>query len=84
MLPEFANGRALATAPSFGSSVGRGDQVGEVLADIGRDHRPGTMKLKFSRQLISDQGKIQRSAVREKPGQKIAGFLGPGSFVVTP
>ena len=82
VLPEFTNGGALPSAPGFGAAFGRGQGLGEVLADEGGDSGTGAAEIETAGQFVGHESKIQRLAVRQEVGQEREGVGGPVGMVV--
>ena len=82
MLPEFAHGRALPAAAGFGPLFGRGQGVGEVLADVGGDRGTGAVEVETAGQFVGQE----REGGRGPAGMMIAagGLEGEGVFVGEP
>jgi hypothetical protein len=82
VLPKFADGTGLPAAARFGSPFGRGNLLGEVLADVGGDGGAGAVEVVAACQFVREKGEVERLAVREELPEELMNGLGPCRSVV--
>jgi hypothetical protein len=82
VLPEFTEGGALPAAAGLGAArQGRGE-LREVRADVGGHGGAGAMEVELAGQFVSQEGEVERLAVRQDSGQEIVGQSGPRSPMI--
>ena len=82
VLPKFADGRALPAAAGFGAAFGRGQRVGEVLADVGGDGGAGAVEVETAGQFVGQEGEVERLAVGQEVRQERESVGGPIRMVI--
>jgi hypothetical protein len=82
MLPEFSDSGALPAAAGFGATFEGGNQLGEVLADVGGDSRAGAMEVELAGQFVGQEREVQRLAMGQATGQEIVCRLRPRRSMV--
>ena len=82
VLPEFADSGALPAAAGLGAAGERRHELGEVLANIGRDGGAGTREVEPAGQFVGQEGEVEGLAVGQDAGQEIVGRRRPRRLVI--
>ena len=77
VLPEFTNGGALPATTRFWATFKGGHQLRELLPDVGGHGGTGAPKPVPAFEFISQEGEIQRLAMRQYLSQELAGWGRP-------